>query len=275
MLSATVPGILSQHIAHARSRLRRAETVRALDACCALLKDFHPAQLLQKPRLEVEANIWEIVAELNRQPDIKKFLLEMTKSDKVHLTYASGQEAKLLSMLQIIHKGLALAEGEKGQAETQNRRERLEAMWEKGSQLVKNGETVKGKALLRRLTDEYKEEPGLLTRVGDFLRSHKLYMEASDAYALAIELFPKESTAYGGLVACYIELMEFAKAEDLYNLHMQQFGRSARTMVNLARLYLQWGKRAKAEETVFLALDIEPENGDAKELLARIERKQT
>ncbi len=269
---ATIPPETSQRLAHIRAYLRRGELLPALEDFSTLLNLYKPAQFANKPRFEIEDSIKNSLIELQKHAPVKDFLKEITNSDKTVLSYRIGSEITLSKQLNIIYRGL-LAKQEAAEKEAEQQLiDRYNKLWARGRELINNGELVKGKAMLRKLADEFPDDLDLAVEVADYFKEHRLYVEAGELYKRTIEQSPKNSKAYAGLVVCFIELNEYEQAEGLYNQHLRQFGRHPRTIVNLAWLYLRWGKRSKALDTAYQALAIDPENVEAKAIIDENER---
>ncbi len=272
-MQSNIPPEVNQKLAHIRSFLRRGEALRALESLCVLLEIYQPRQLMQRPRLEIEANLRDVVGELQQQAPIKLFLKEVSRSDNAFISYTPGNEASLIKLLRIIIKGLQTQKELEEKAGNHQKAQRRQELWEKGKELILSGDAPKGKMQLRRLLDEYPEDLELLLNTADLFREQKLYAEATELYEKVIEQAPKTAPAYAGLISCFLELVEYEKAEELYNRHIKQFGQHPRTLVNLANLYLKWGKRAQAAESAELALSIDRENAEAKAIIESLERR--
>ena len=267
MTQLSAPAAVSQNIARAKSLARRDEAVRALDSLIEALQLFEPTKIVGKARYEVEVNILECIGDLNRTPKVKTLLLELTKSPAAAIAYAPGSEKKLLTVLSVLRKGLFETE----EAKVRSARDKLEGrknmLLEKGTEFLKAGETARGKAVLRQLGDEFGKEPGVLTNIGSLLLEANLQYEAAEFWEQALELFPKESKIYAGLVNCYVTLHEYEKAEQVYIKAIKQFSQHPRTLLNLAKLYLAWNKKDKAFELANRVYKRDAANQEAKDIM--------
>ena len=269
MTGLIVPQAVGRNIARAKSLLRRDEPIRALEALISGLEAYHPAELMGKTRFEVEVLVQECVNELNRQPKVRALLEALGRPAGAGLAYMPGKEDALKAVLPILYKALQeteLAKVREAEAEQLGRRNSLR---DKGVAYFTAGDAPRGKAALRVLGDEFGEEPGVLLEIGRIFLEHKLFFEAAEFLERALEAFPKEGQAYAGAAESYLALRELEKAETVYLKAIWEFGKHPKTMLNLARLYAQWNKKDKAFEAAQDVLRKEPENAEAKEMVAK------
>ncbi|MDL2209573.1 hypothetical protein LJC26_02070 [Desulfovibrio sp. OttesenSCG-928-O18] len=272
MSQLIVPPSVTQNIARSKSLVKRDEPIRALDALLAALDLFEPEKIVGKARSVVEINIYESVTELNSHTRIKRLIQEVAHSDKAAIAYKPGEEGKLAVVLKILRKALAEADAAKAEAAENSAVHRKEELLEKGKACLASGEAPRGKASLRRLSEEYGTEPGVLEEIGRILVAANYKDDAIEFLEQAIELFPRASGAYGVLADCYMTLREFEKGEALYTNAIKEFGAHPKTLVNLGKLYIAWNKRDKAFEVLNKAVRQDPTNEEAKELFAKVDR---
>ena len=265
------PQSVTQNIARAKSLLKRDDPIRALDALMVGLEAYDPAKLMGKARFETEVLIQECLVELDRQPKVRALLASLTRTGKGSIAYTPGQEGKLKALLPILRKGLQETENARERDAAEALEERKNNLLDRGLSCLAAGDAPKGKAALRQLADEFGEEPGIYERVGTALLEAKLYFDAADFLEQAIEAFPKDSRAYASATACYTILREFEKAEAIYLKAIRAFGKHPKTMTNLARLYVAWNKKDKAYEAARSALSADPDNEEARALVAQYE----
>ena len=261
------PQSVAHNLARAKSLLKRDETIRALEAMIAGLDMYEPKKMMGKARFEIEVLVQECVAELNRQPSVRKLFEVMTRSQRASVPYTPKQEEKLKAMLAILHKALneSIAAKERSAAEVKTKRQEL--LQQKGLEYLKAGDMPRGKAALKVLADEYGDEPGVITQVAAWLLEHKLYMDAADMLERALEHFPKDSKAYALATQCYKITRDYDKLESVYLRAIKQFGRHPRTLLNLAKLYVEWNKKEQAFTAAQEAYKKDNSLTEAKELM--------
>ncbi len=266
-----IPLSVSQNIARAKSLLKRDEPIRSLDALIQALEAYIPlgSKLMRKAKFEIEVLIIECVTELNRQPQIRVLLETLSKSSKTNITYAPGQEQKLLALLPIIRKALHETEEAKQRSAQEEVERRKNSLIEKGRGYLESGDAPRGKATLRVLADEFGHEPGILSSIGQWLSDAKLFYEAAEFLEQSISEFPKDSKAYGAATTCYMAVNELGKAEEVYLKAIRQFGNHPKTLLNLAKLYVRLNKKEKAFEAAQLAMKQDPDNAEAKDIMER------
>ena len=262
-----VPQSVGQNLARAKSLLRRDDPMRALDALITGLELYEPTKLMGKVRFEVEVLIQECIGELNRQPMVRKLLESLTKSTKVGIAYAPGQEEKLRALLGIVRKALQETEAAGTRQVEEERQARKDGLRDKGLAYLQAGDAARGKGALRVLGDEFGEESGVLAEIGLWLLEYKLHFEAVEFLEQSMEAFPKESKAYAPAADAYLFLREYEKAEAVYQKAVREFGKHPKTMMNLANLYVLWGKKDKAFETARDVVAKDPQNSEAQAMV--------
>ena len=271
-MQLTVPPSVMQNLARVKNLLGRGEVVRALDAFLAAINLFEEAQIVGRARAGVEIGFHECVDLCNRNTQIQKLIKMVAKSETAAIAYAAGQENQLAAVLRILRKGLNEAETAKERAAEEEIEQRREAMFAKAMDYFKEGEAPKGRGMLRKIGDEFGEEPGILYRVGHILVEANFMPDAIPYFEQAVADFPRDSAPYAELAACYLTLREFEKAERLYMTVVKTFGAHPRTLTNLGRLYITWNKRDKAFEVLQKAVRQDPDNKEAAELFAKVDR---
>lgn len=269
-LQLNAPPSVTQNIARAKSYVKRDELIRALDCLLSALELFQPDTIIGKARYVVEVNILECVADLNSHAKIRSLLQSVAKSANVSIAYTPGEEAKLAPVLQILRKALMETEAAKLRAAEEAVSNRKEALFAKARQHLAEGETPRGKAVLRQVGDEFGGEPGVLADIGKILIGKGLQWEAIEFLEQAVENFPRSSGPYADLVACYLEMREYEKAEKLYLKVIKEFGEHPKTLVNLGKMYISWNKKDKAFDVLNKAVRKDPGNEEARALYAKL-----
>lgn len=268
-MQLTAPPSVTQNIARAKSQIKRDDPIRAMESLIRALELFQPDDIIGKARFEVEVNIIETINDLSRHPKVFSFLRNLTKSDKAMISYKPGEEGKLLAVLKVLRKALVETDAQVVRAAEAKVDERKNNLLEKAKGHLAAGESARGKGVLRLLAEEFGEQPGILYTVGELLAGATLPFDAAEFLEQAIEAFPKDSRAYGLLVATYQEVHEFEKAEAIYLKVLREFGNHPKTLLNLAKLYMAWNKKEKAFETAVQVLSKDPGNEEAKAIVEK------
>ena len=264
---AAPPQAIAHSLARAKSLLKRDESIRALEAMIAALDAYEPQKMMGKARFEIEVAVQECVAELNRQPAVRKLFETLARSPKASIPYTPKQEGKLKGVLSIVLKALTESVAAKERNAADDRNKRKEMLQQKGLDYLKNGDLPRGKAALKVLADEYEAEPGVITQVGAWLLEYKLYLDAAEMLERAMGAFPKDSKAYALATQCYKISRDHEKLESVYLRAIRQFGRHPRTLLNLAKLYGEWNKKEKAFTAAQEAYKKDSSLTEAKELM--------
>ncbi len=269
MSGLTVPQSVAHNLARAKSLLKRDESIRALEAMIAGLELYEPKKLMGKARFEIEVMLQECVADLNRQPAVRKLFETLANSQRATVPYTPKQEAKLKAVLTIIHKALneSIVAKERSVADVKAKRRAL--LQEKGLEYLRAGDSPRGKAALKVLADEFGDEPGLIAQVAAWLIEFKLYLDAPDMLERAMERFPKDSKAYALATQCYKTMRDYDKLESVYLRAIKQFGKHPRTLLNLAKLYVEWNKKDKAFTAAQEAYNKDNSLTEAKEIMEK------
>lgn len=269
-----VPASVTQNISRAKAALRKGEALRAVEALGEALNLFNPKKVVGQAKYETEILLMECVEELNRNKKVAAFLAKVApKGKEPKVPYVPGQEGLLFSALQVVLKALREEEQDSEEVQVENREERRQALWEKGSRMLESGDAPRGKAILRRLVEEFGDEPGVQAMVGGALCEADLAQEAVEFLEVAIEQDPADSKSYGYLVRAYTEGQEYKKAERIYKLALRRFGQHYKTLINFAKMYKLWNKRDEAYDIALMALKESPGNPEAQELLDWADRK--
>lgn len=271
-MQLTVPPSVMQNIARVKSLLTRDEPIRAIDALLTAIQTFESAQVLGRARSGTEVAIQECVDACNGQAQIRKLLRELARSDKAAIVYVSGEEAKLAGVLRLIRKALAEAEAVKEREAQEAHESRKEGIIADASAAFRAGEAPKGRAILRRLGDDFGAEPGVFTTIAAMLTEAGFILDAVPYLEAAIEAFPRTSEPYGKLASSYMELREFGKAEKVYLAAIREFGAHPKTLTNLGKAYIAWNRRDKASVVLRQAARQAPEDKELAELLAKVDR---
>ena len=271
-MQLTVPPTVAQNMARTKSLLARNEPVRALESLLSAIHTFESAEVMGRARSGVEISLRECVDACNNHKEIRRLIQTLAKSDKAAIAYTPGEEPKLAGVLRLIHKALAESKNAAQQAAAEEALAQKQAQFDAARQAIRNGETPKGRALLRRLSEEYGAEPGVLASIGTILIEANFLLDAVPYLEQAIADFPRESGAYAALSSCYMSLRELDKAEKLYLAAIREFGAHPRTLTNLGKLYVEWNKRDKAFEVLQQVLRLEPDNEEAAALFAKVDR---
>lgn len=271
-LLLSVPQNVTQNIARAKNLIHRDDAARAMQALSAALEAFAPASIVGRARVVAEVGIHECVTEFNANAVIRQLLRDVTGSDKMTIRYAPGEEAKLATVLHLLHQAITEAARKEGEAAEIALQKEKDMRFAKAEAAITGGKLPTGRAILRKLAEEYGTEFPVLSRIWKMLLEAELREDAVEYLEQALEAFPREPSVYSDLVACYMALRDYGKAETLYRTVIREFGRHPRTLVNLGKLYILWHKRDKAYTVLNDALKLDPDNEEAKELFTKVDR---
>lgn len=268
MSSLTVPAGITQGIARAKSYARRGESVRALDTILDALNSYDPKAVIGKAKFETSVLIEEAVQELNHDPQIIKILQQLSGSNDFKISYKAGGEAKLTAALSLLKNVLEKQSSESAASADADAATRCADLWAKGKALMDSGESGKGRAVLKRMAEEFGAQPGVLQNVGEAFVEKGFALDGIVFLQEAVERFAQEPSAYSCLINAHIELAQYQEAEKLYKDVLRRFGQHPKTLLNMTKLYKLWRNKDKVYSCANQVLQLDPENIEAKELLS-------
>lgn len=269
----TAPKDIRENIARAVGYLRRGEVERSLLAMSEALRHMAEVRMLRSARAELDIQISEFLASLIHHQRMQPLLDPEHSGKPRDIPFQQGKEAALATVLDGLGRILQKESENCVQAEIAARMERKKYLIETGLQFVHEGQIAKGRAFLKRVVEEFSQEDGIRIQVGQIFSAAGLYQEAAEIYEEAITRQPREPAAYTGAVAAWMELHEYEKAENIYKTVLRTFGGHASTFGKMAMLYLLWHKRQAAEDMAFRALQADPEQPDALQVMAALKRR--
>lgn len=267
------PKELRENIARANGYLRRNEVPRALQAMSHALRQFSGIHLMRGPRAELDIQISEFLNALVHHAAMQP-LLDPARTGKPRvIRYQQGKEAALATVLDGLAK-IMVSEAEAEIRRTAEARlERKKTLIETGTQLLRDGQLAKGRAFIKRVAEEFSEDPGIRVQLAKIFVAANQLMEAAEMYEESMEKEPREVAAYTGAVNTWLELREYERAEKAFQAILRTFGGHPNTYGKMARMYWDWRKRDKAEELAIRALQGNPSQAEAQEVMNALKRR--
>lgn len=272
-MQSTIPKEIRENIARARGYLHRNELTRALEAMSSALRQSAGAQLLRQARFEMEVHFEELLRELERNPGMQPLLDPNNTGKPRSIPYQRNKETLLATVLESLGKMLTEAAAAKEREALEGNEQRKLELIETGVARLKEGDSARGRAFLKRAAAEFGHKPGVYLEVGQKFLECEEYMEAYDLFDKAIESAPKEVIAYTLAVEAAMKAYEYPKAEAIYLKILRQFGGHPRTYGRMAQMYMAWHKRAAAEDFAMRALQVDPAQPEAKAVIDKIHRR--
>lgn len=261
------PKELRENIARANGYLRRNEIPRALQTMAQALRQFAGVQLMRAARAELDIQISDFLSALVHHQSMQP-LLDPTGSGKPRpIRYQLGKETALATVLDGLCKIITNKEEEAIRKRTEEQLERKKTLIETGTKLLREGQLAKGRAFLKRVAEEFSDDEGIRVQLGKIFAAQGQLVEAAEMYEESMEKQPREAAAYTGAVAAWLELREYEKAEKVFQAILRTFGGHANTFGKMAKMYWDWRKRDKAEELALRALQGNPNQAEAREVM--------
>lgn len=267
------PKEVRENIARANGYLRRNEVKRALTSMSAALRQYTGLQLTRAARAELDIQISEFLSALVHHQSMQPLLDPAQSGIPREIFYHQGKESALATVLDGLAKILREEAENSIRQEAEARLERKKNLIRTGVQLIHEGQPAKGRAFLKRVAEEFSDEEGIRIQLGQIFTAAGQYTEAAEMYEEAMQAQPREAAAYTGAVAAWLKLREFEKAENIYKAVLRTFGGHPSTFGKMAKMYLEWHRRAQAEDTALRALQADPRQADALEVMAVLDKK--
>ncbi len=255
-----------EHVARAKAYAAKPDAVRALSSCCEAIRGMVQGQVVGRERYEIEILLSEVLRLVSRLDEVKRTY------DKP-LAYAKGQDKKLYVQLSEIQKKIQEARDKEALDATRARKNKIDQLVLKAQELLVQGQPMEAKKVIRLVTEQYGDEPGIFADVGRRMAVMGLTNEAVEYLERAVELNPKDSRPYPYLANAYEELGRLDDLERFLRDALKQFGRNARIFARLAKLFRSTRRWSDAYEMARLAVDSDPNLNEAKRILAEMERR--
>lgn len=268
----TAPKYIRENIARAKGYLRRDEVERALVAMSEAVRQLAEIKLARSARAELEIQIDEFLSGLVRHSVLQPLLDPGNTGKPRNICLQQGKESALSTVLDGLAKILQTSAEQAVQQEAENRLARKKQLISSGLDFLREGQVAKGRAFLKRIVEEFGDEDGIRLQMGQIFAAAGLFAEAAAMYEESMALQPREAAAYTGAVAAWMELREYEKAEAVYKAVLRTFGGHASTFGKMAKMYLEWHKKHDAEEAALRALQTDPEQADALEVMDALDK---
>ncbi|SDF56916.1 tetratricopeptide repeat protein [Desulfovibrio legallii] len=269
----TAPKEIRENVARATGYLRRDEVERALLTMAEALKRYAGVRLLRSARAELDIQIDEFLVALVHHRGMQPLLDPAQTGKPRAIPFQAGKEAALATVLEGLAKILQKESAQAEQQENAARQERKKQLIAAGLRFLQEGQTAKGRAFLKRVAEEFSDEKDIRLQLGQIFAAAGQDTEAAAMYEEAMEAQPREAAAYTGAVAAWLRLHEYEKAENVYKAVLRTFGGHPATFGKMARMYLEWHKKQAAEDAALRALQADPQQPDALEVLDALRRR--
>jgi len=258
---------VKEHISRGKSALSKANPVKAMECGQKALKVLVSGKIFGRERFDVDVLMNEFVTEFNKHPDIRAHFT----ARNIHVTpYCKYERGKEQSLMDFFAETIAAFrhEAQSAEQEQAEKHEETKQKWLSHAQkLLDQGDRAKAKVYLRRVADEYGDEPGVLTDVGARMLGAGLFFEAGEVLEEAFQKNQKDSKALAYAVKAYKNAREYPKMEQLYKVALKVFGSHPKTLLNMARMYLDWHKWDDAYNYAKQAFDGDNSLTEAKRIM--------
>ena len=265
------PKDIRENVARAIGYLQRDEIRRALLTMCEALRAISDTRLSLPVRDNLYRRIREFLTALEKNVALRPLLDPGNTGKPRTLKLHAGKEAILATVLSGMARILRMEEEQPLRRETEEQMERKRHLLSEGLAALRDGQSARCLAFLRRIVEEFSDEDGIRLQVGHILQAAGMHAEAAQMYEEAMSKHPRAAAAYTGAVSAWMELGEYARAERVYKTALRIFGGHPSTFGKMAALYLAWGKTEDAAEAARHALQEDPAQSDALKVLTALE----
>lgn len=269
----TAPKDIRENVARAVGYLRRDEIERALVTMSAALRRFAEVKMLRSARAELDIQIGDFLNVLVHHQSMQPLLDPGHTGHPKAITLHPGKEAMLGTVLEGLAKILQQEAENSVRQEAEERLERKRQLICTGLEFLREGQVAKGRAFLKRIVEEFSDEEGIRLQMAQIFSAAGLFTEAAAMYEEAMEAQPRDPAAYTGAVAAWMELREYEKAEGVYKAVLRTFGGHASTFGKMSKMYLEWHRKQAAEDAAIRALQADPQQQDALEVMEALEKR--
>jgi Flp pilus assembly protein TadD len=254
---------VKEHFGRAKAYIAKPDAVRALLAYREGLKGLAQGLVVGRDRIELDVFAGEALRSLNRDDEVRRFAAG-------ELVYAKGQEKQLyLDMTELARK-IQAARDKFREGEVRSRKNEIDRLVLKVQQHLAARQLIEARRLIRRLIEEYADEPGLCTDVGTRMMRSGFPEEAIEFLQRAIEQNPRDARPYGGLAMIYEQTGRYDEAEALLKAAAKQFGAGPRIFLRLARLYKLTRRFPEAFDAARTAVELDPSQREAAQIEAEM-----
>lgn len=262
-MRTTIPKDLREDLARAGGYLSRHEVERALEALSDALARCAGLRLGRAATAELGGRIREILQGLSQHPRLLPLLDHEGSGHGRQIPYQPGREASLRTVLEGLAKILRQNAAHTALHDAEDRPARKKQLLQSGLRALQQGKTTVGRAFLRRIIDEFCDEPDICLQIGRVFSAANDHAEAAAVFEEAMRAQPRESAAYTGAVNAWTAAGEYEKAEAVYKAVLRTFGGHPSTFGKMAAMYLLWDKHLAAEDAARRALKDDAAQADA------------
>ncbi len=264
---------IRENISRARAALSRGQFVKSFDAGVAAFEGKLSTPLMGKDKFEVEFQLEEYCTDVSNNQVIRDLLAARQVTAHPFLPYRKGKEQTVIKRLKLLRMEWERKQNAEEEAAKSQHESKKAEIVRRGQQLLREKDFPRAKSILRQAAEQYGDEPGFATDIGERLVEACLYFEAAEILLEVIERFPSDSKAYSLLINAYASSGELSKAEDMYLAALRQFGAHPRTQLNLSKLYMQMRKFDEAYDYARLAQQGDSSLTEANEIVEKLEKR--
>lgn len=256
-----------EHIARAKGALAKADPVKAMQSGYEAVVLLKSGKILGRERFEVDVLMAELIAEFNKNPEVRAHFTARNIHITPYCKYERGTEKELMDFFQETLRAFQQEKQKEKQQQAEKREQTKQKWLDKAQELLDAGDSAKAKIYLRKVADTYGKEPGVLTDVGARMLGAGLFFEAGEVLEEAFDLNRKDSKALAYAVKAYKCAREYPKMEKLYKTALKVFGSHPKTLLNMAKMYLEWHKWDEAYNHAKQAYEGDNSLQEAKEIM--------
>lgn len=259
---------IREHIARGQKHVRRKETPDAVTkAAEAVVYITLANNLMPKDRSECETHLRDLLKAIEMLPEIRRITNKP-------LNFVRGKEALLHQQLQAIKQVMDASAANAVQADEAGRAKQRDEYLEKAKAHIRAEEFPQARRALNQACELFPQDMDLLVTAGSIMLDGKQGLDAQKMLEKALESKPRESGTWKLLVEAYKLAGDFEGALGALTRMKQTFGGHPRIFTAIARTYLEMRRFNDATEHAELALSLDPDHQEAREVLELAEKRQ-
>ncbi len=264
-----IPKDIREHLVRSRTYLQDNAVDKSLESVSIALRNIGNLSHIPNSK-NMEKQINATLDEISNHPYIKG-LLQFYPYKKSPLTYQQGKENTLAMVLQEFAKMLHSVNIQGQDKGLQD--ERLQELLVKAEEAYAKGEHGTSTSYLKRAAAEFETDSLALNHIGGIFAKTEQYLIAAKVFRQAVQCAPKDMLNYTLAINNFILAKDYANAESIFKLALRQFGGHPRTHGRMATLYLLWDKHEEAKAFADMALEADPQEKYAQQVLKILNQK--
>ena len=258
---------VKEDISRAIGYARRFIAIKALTAGASAFAAYaNSTAIIGRAKFELEILLLDMLRELELVPDIKAQL-------RAPFKFKKGAEKKFAMALAALAMHLEKLEKKAQDTAIHENLKRIAMIFDKAQEAIREKNMPAARRVLSSVCEQNSTEPGIYTKAAKMFADAGLHPDVIPFVEKAMEVNPRDATAFSLAVESCRQIGELEKAEKFLRDALRFFGAHPKTYVSLARVLYQMGRWDQAYDAARAAYDRDSSLAEAKEILDLTERR--